>query len=278
MRTRLICSLAVVLALTSACGDDATELTSQSADGGPAEGEDLRLVIETGGGFVPVEVNLASFPELVVANETVWTPGAQIAIFPPPAVPAVQSAPLTDEDLADISARIDQDAELFDGVDFGQPPVADLPSTTITVEQDGVERHLDVYALTDLTDTAGLTAEQVDARRAVSDLISDVRAIVDQPDRNWEVAMTPQIRVSAIPLDQPTDNGEGGDPVTWPEGVEEPSFAGPSSFGCVALSGAARDRVLEAASSANTLTTWQLPSGPHHIVLRPLFPGEPGCP
>lgn len=298
MRTPLLCTLAVLLAAVAACGEDTTDVSATPDTTAEVDAGELCLVVETGGGFVPVEVNLGAFPELVVAGSTAWTPAAQIAIYPPPAVPAVQSASLDPTDLEALAARVEEDAALFQNVDFGQPPVADLPTTSITVDQGDEERRLEVYGLGDPADTTGLSPEQVEAREAVRDLIADLRGLVDSPEREWEVGLPPEIRVSAIPVDATVDRGHdadyetppdapadgpGGDetaeePIPWPAGVEEPSFADSSRFGCVALSGTGRDQVLEAARSASALTVWQLSSGLHHIVVRPLFPGEPACP
>lgn len=286
----LLASLASLTALVvlSGCGDDEDVATSPGTDGPTTTaapegagggGSQLLVQVATGGGFVPVEVNLGAFPELVVTEDgTAWTPGAQIAIFPPPAVPAVQRAELPPEDVAAIEARLAESAELFDGVDFGQPPVADFPSTTITARIGGGERTLEVYALGAPEAGQALTAEQRQARGAVEGLIADLRAIVEGPGRGWQLELTPQIRVSSIPVDDPSALDDPVGPIPWPAGVPEPEAAGGGRFGCVALSGPDRDAVLEAAGPATTMTVWELSDGPHQIVIRPLFPGEAPCP
>jgi hypothetical protein len=278
---RLLHALLFLALLAAACGDDATEVSTGAPTPTPAAPSDLLLRIETGGGFVPVEVNLASFPSLVVADGTAWLPGAQILIYPPPAIPALQSAPLDDDDLRALAVRLEEAAPLFDGLDVGEPPVSDLPTTTVHAVVDGVEREVAVYGLDDEAATEGLTAEQLDARQQVRTLIADLRAIVDVADRAWEVGLTPEVRVSAVPVDPeaPSDDDfDQGDPVGWPEGVTEPAFESSSPFGCTVVTSGERDALLDAAQDTNVLTVWELSNGPHRIALRPLFPGEVPCP
>ena len=281
MRTPFHALLLLAL-LLAACGDDTTEVSAGSPGPGTSAVPDVQLRIESAGGFVPVEVSLATFPSLVVADRTAWVPGAQILIYPAPAVPAVQSAPLDDDDLRALAQRLDEAADLFQGTDFGEPPVSDLPTTTVDAVVDGRDLSLAVYALDDEIADEVLTPEQRQARQDVRTLIADLRAVVETADRPWEVATTPELRVSSIPLDPnapaPEDGLEKRPPVPWPAGVTEPAPSGDTAFGCVALSGAERDVLLEATAQTNVATPWQLSTGVHTIVLRPVFPGEPGCP
>lgn len=284
MRTSLWHAVLALAVITAGCGDDETEVRSAAPPPSAGAAPEVQLRVEHVGGFVPVEVALAAFPTLVVAEGTAWTPGAQILIYPAPAVPAVQSAPLDEDDLRALAERIDEAADLFDGTDFGQPPVADLPTTTIEAVVDGTERRLEVYALdADANAVDGaLTDDQRRARQEVRRLIADLQAVVDATERPWEVGPTSGLRVSSIPVDPgaPVDDDgfDQGPPVPWPAGVPEPVTAPGSAFGCVAVSGDERDLLLEAAGPTNVLTTWELSSGPHRIALRPLFPGEPDCP
>lgn len=293
MRSSLWRALLLLTVLGAACGDDDTEVRSAAPPPADAPTPEVRLRIEHHGGFVPVEVSLASFPTLVVADETAWMPGPQIAIYPAPAVPALQSAPLSGDDVRALADRLDEAADLFGDVDFGQPTVTDLPTTTIEAVVDGTTRRLAVDAL-DAVDGEGvedgLDEQQRRARQQVRSLIAELQAVVDTPDRRWEPGLTPRVRVSSVPVDPGTEtegrtggeiDGDGvppGPPVPWPAGVPEPVVGPDTSFGCVAVSGPERDALLEAARSTNVLTTWELSSGPHRIVLRPLFPGEVDCP
>ena len=82
------------------------------------------LRIEQGGGFVPVQYHLTNLPMLSLYGDGLYvTPGAQIEIYPGPALPALVQQRLTPEAIqlliqAAIDAGLDKDRELH-GLDDG---------------------------------------------------------------------------------------------------------------------------------------------------------------
>ncbi|WP_298458755.1 hypothetical protein [uncultured Cellulomonas sp.] len=118
--------------------------TTPDPSGDPA-GEvvaaDLPLLqIERSGGFVLMGTDFASVPELTVyADGEAIAHGPQILIYPPPALPNLVRHDLSDADVEALIAAA-REAGLLDAAgDYGQPPVADAPTTFVTLRVDGRE-------------------------------------------------------------------------------------------------------------------------------------------
>jgi hypothetical protein len=276
MRRPLLVFALVLVA--SACGPgDAETATPEAVPGVKPDVTVLR--VETAGGFVPVELALATFPELVVlADGTVWAPAPQLAAYPPPAIPALQRTRLDRNELGRLLGRLARSGELFEEIDFGEPPLADLPTTTVTAWVDGEVRDLGVYAVGHEVDSPDLGSGQREARAALTSLLDDLRTVIEARDRVWRVDLPEELLAWSIPLtdhEGPASLENGG---TWPDGVPQPRRTSGSSFGCTVLRGTGRDAVLAAAANADLLTVWELGDGPHRVVLRPRLVGSPGCP
>ncbi|WNB85532.1 hypothetical protein [Cellulomonas sp. ATA003] len=97
------------------------------------------LQIERSGGFVLMGWDFASVPELTVYPDgAAITHGPQIAIYPPPTLPNLLRQDLDD---ATVEALVTaaRDAGLLDddAPEYGHPPVADAPTTFVTLHVDG---------------------------------------------------------------------------------------------------------------------------------------------
>ena len=126
--------------------------------------------VETGGGFVPVEYNLTATPEFSLYGDgRVIETGPMILIYPGPALPNLQTAVISEEAIQGILEAA-REAGLFDPtIDYGQPGITDVGTTTFTINADGQTYRTDIYALGMEEGAGGLTMEQQQARAAVSD-------------------------------------------------------------------------------------------------------------
>jgi hypothetical protein len=148
----------------------------------------LVLQVVRAGGFLPVGTAFRSVPSVsVYADGRVVTEGPQIEIWPPPALPSVQVGRL---DADEVRRLVDGGRELVDAQeDYGQPPVADAPTTAVVVEDGGSRAVAAAVALDELAgelappDGGGLTAEQRAARERLSAYVREVRTRRPPPRR-----------------------------------------------------------------------------------------------
>ncbi len=244
-------------------------------DGGQTDlpdtgGQPVLAAIFTTGGFVPVEVALGDFPELVImADGTVYREGAQIAVFPPPLLPAVERLTLDDAALTEVKRVLAESTVLDPAVDFGEPPVADAPATTVTTFLGGDETTVSAYAL-GFDDQVGPDAAA--ARAELTAIITEIQTIVDRATATGTLARPPAAAVLTFPSlateeDQPVRE--------WPiEPVPRPQATG---GGCVVITGADMDALWDAAGNATIQTPWNIEGTPQPVVLRPVFPHETVC-
>lgn len=300
MRTRptLLRLLALPLALLlglSACGSDGEDVsaggdtTAPAPDGSttappvsvaPGEPDEVVIRVETAGGFVPVDVALATLPELsIMGDGTALVTGPQTMQYPGSALPNLLQGSVAPEVVADLITAA-REAGLLDGeIDFGTPGITDMASTSVTLSVDGEVTVQSAYALSfeDPAAVDQLTPEQSEARTKLADFITAAQEAVRDASRVY----TPE-RVSVFRL--PVFDGvEGGiDPgvATWP--LDDP-FAWPASSateGCQTYEGEDAATVIAAAVDTNTATNWSIDAGPgadpvpFRLVFRPLLPDE----
>ena len=138
-------ALVAVLTL-AACADVGGPGSTVTPDGTPDVADDVldpslpMLQIEHSGGFVLMGTDFAGVPDLTVYPDGgAIVHGPQIAIYPPPALPNLRRQDLTDADV-DALVTAAREAGLLDAVpEYGQPPVADVPTTFVTLRVDGRE-------------------------------------------------------------------------------------------------------------------------------------------
>lgn len=279
MRRTVALLLAAVVAL-AACGDGdevstgSTSSTTRPGDAtdpavGTAAGAVLRIV--TGGGFVPFGTDFAVVPDLVLADGTVLT-GAPITLqYPGPPVHPVATGRIGEEEL-DRLLEAAVDAHLDEERDFGEPNVADVPSTTITVVLDGEAHETQVPALEATEAEGGLTDEQRRARAEVRDFVAAAREVVSAaagesfaPTAYQVVAMTTAPAGDAQQEPQPNE-------LDWPADVP-PLSEGP----CTDVTGPAATALASALEDATAITVWR--SGGRHwqVAVRAALPGDAPC-
>jgi hypothetical protein len=238
------------------------------------------------GGYVPVEwtyTNLAFYS--LYGDGTLILPGAQIEIYPAPALPAISSRAV---DEAGIQAILEEAIAAVEDVpsdldDLGYMAIADASTTVITVSAGGVDRTIRAYALGEVTERPdGMPEREYRARLRLQELVAMLTGSGDWlpegslgPEGMYD-ASAARLFVGAY---RPAED-LAQEPVPWPladglAGFGEP--APPGEYRCGVVQGADWDAVHEAAASANTLTPWADGGDRYSILFRPLLPHETGC-
>ena len=231
----------------------------------------LVLQVVRAGGFLPAGAAFRAVPGVSVYDDgRVVTQGPQIEIFPPPALPSVQVGRL---DADEVRRLVDAGRAVVDAQeDYGQPPVADAPTTAVVVpdgDRRGVAAAAALEELSGAPDGAGLTAEQRSARERLRTYVRQVQdaasAAPAEPDEGEGLAV----------LAEPYGEGqlvEGPAPseLAWPG----PALA---AAGCAVVTGAEATEVRRAAAAASVETPWTTAGQVLRLALRPLLPHERTC-
>ena len=291
-------ALAAVVALLGAgCGDDGGQPVS--AGEGPA-GDVVVLLVENVGGFLPAEVSYQMVPTLAVYGDgRVIEPGAQILVYPGPALPALQQREVASEVLDAIEdAARDAGLDRHD-VDYGEPPVADAGDTVVTVVIDGETYVHRATALGLGAGTgSGLTDEQIDARTALETYLALVQPIESLPGADQlseaELFDADRYRLWVQPAvdvdtgsDVDTDDGSGPGAAGIAPGPDDPTPTTAlwtvdaielAESTCLGVEGAAATDLAAMLADANQLTRFDDGSQVWSVVARPVLPHEPTCP
>lgn len=284
MKVRLPAALTLLLTL-AACAETPVEPAVGGIDHSTAA--DAVLVrISYEGGFVPVEWTYTNFAFYsLLGDGTLIVPGAQIEIYPGPALPAVSSRQVSEEG---IQAILEQAIDVIRSIpadlnDLGFMNIADASTTVITVSAGGVDRTIRAYALSELTERPdGMPEREYQARLSLQELVATLTGPTEWlpegslgPEGGYE-ASSARVFVGKY---RAVDDLEQ-DPMAWPLSAGLPDFGEPIPPGgmrCGVVEGEDWDTLLESATTANQLTPWTDAGRRYSILFRPLLPDERGC-
>lgn len=300
VRTRAAAVAAFALVLTGCAslsgggtvapgGDTSEETTSPPPTADPSA---PLLQIEHKGGFVMMGYDFASVPELTVYSDGLAiNHGPQIAIYPGPALPNLLTQELSEEDI-DALVTAARDTGLLSEIDYGQPPIADAPTTYVTLTVDG-ETYVHAAESLGVTNGAtedrgdgealpgdemdyGLSEEQAAARAALSDFITEANEIVGLTGEGDPYDI-PAFAVMARPAQQTADAAPGeGDVVPqvvpWPLDVPLAD-----AEECAVVDGDAAATLEETLVDANSITQFEQDGVTYDVWFRPLLPHEETC-
>jgi hypothetical protein len=290
MRKSILLLSFVVAILAGACGGaqevvtgsgggddpDARTDPSPSRPDRPEAGESgLVVSVEIGGGFLMPGDNFRTVPQAAVYEDgTALSPGATIAIYPAPALPAVSEGTLNDSEIAELVTAAGRAGLLDDtDVDFGEPPVADAGTTTITVIVDGEAHVTSVYALGGTgDDLPGLTFEEQQARQRVAEFVDLVsRSLAGAGGDRY----LPE-RYRVLPLAPETEP----DPAVAPDEREWPFLDLALREGvCIPVPAERAAELADALAPATQITRWRTDAGDTFVLaVGAVFPHEPDCP
>jgi hypothetical protein len=270
-------SLAVLL---TAAGCARTGSGASSGDPVPAFGaDDLVLQVAHVGGFRGM-AGTDDIPALSVYGDgRVITLGPQIEIYPPPALPNVQVARISQSDLNRLWNQA-KAAKVGEKLDFGEPNIADAMSTRFKLRTESGLVTTEVYALREVDSDPALTADQAANRQRFVGLLD---ALSDLPKTLGKDAVSAPkayaaTTVAGLAREWVADpSAPNQSRIPWPG----PALPGPpisnGAYGCVTATGADAQAVVAAAAKANTVTPWTSGGKEWLVQIRPLLPHEADC-
>jgi hypothetical protein len=282
-RTRgLLTAAAVPLILMAGCArpSEAGSTADPITESAPASAGDATVLVRIAqeGGFVPAGYAYGRLPDVTVyADGRVISNGPVPAIAPGPALPNLQVIKITPErarQWADDAVK----AGVKSGADLGAPGVADIPDTVLTATSGGKTETVRVTALHQAQpNDPNLTTAQQAARKklaAYADALNEFTAGTTSPaPEAWKPATLAALAQRYVAA----DDGLKQSPQDWPgPALPGPELSPGTGLHCVAVSGAAKDKLWEAAGKANLRTPWISGGKQWQVTFRPLLPDETG--
>lgn len=275
--------LLVLLALLAgACG---RKSSSAGGDiGHPSGADQLVLRMDTAGGYVPPSYSLRGIPTWSLYGDgSLITQGAQIEIYPPPALPSVLVTPLSEDGVQAI-LRAAEDAGLMGpNADYPYRCITDAPVTTFTLVAEGQTHVISAYALGENQGSCpGTDTEARGKLAAFQAKLTDLRSWLPEgsvgSDRPFRFS---ELRVYVQPYTGTGDPNLTEPPLAWPLQTPLTAFGEASKqlpdTRCGVVSGTDLDTLLAAAQRSNQLTPWTSGGAEHLLIFRPLLPDEHGC-
>jgi hypothetical protein len=288
MRIRPVVVLPLVL-LLGACANAPTGPGDGGGDGIAHGTAPTDLLVRVGyeGGFVPIEWNFRNLPSLSLFGDgTLVTPGAQIEIYPGPALPAISRRTVQEEGVQAILGEVLDAVERVpdDLGDMGSVGIADAATTVLTIRAGGVDRTIRAYALAELPDRPdGMSEDVFQARQRLSALVTRLGALdgwLPEGSLGAEDAYVAGAARLFVSDYRPAEDLPQ-EPVGWPLDGALASFGSgdgqPQGYRCGTVEGDEWQSVLDLAGASNELTPWTDGGDRFSIVVRPLLPDESGC-
>jgi hypothetical protein len=306
-------ALVFLLVLTScaaAGGPGPTDSGEPSPDaGGPGGGDEIEqptgadelvLLVESVGGFVPLEFSVTQLPSIALYGDgRIVMQGMQTLEFPGPALPPLVERRLTPDGIQAILEAVEGTNLFGTSREFrgAMNVVADASDTVFTVHAGGREVTVSVYGLgtlaPDMEPPQGMPAGELEAHEALTAL-NERLLMIDEwlPAGAWATDDWDPYEPEAFRLyvrdvtDEPAEDGDlAGQVIPWPTdddpaafGEEQPFFG--NGTRCGAVEGEAGGAWLEALTAAKQNTRWTDDGERLFSVLaRPLLPHEEArCP
>jgi hypothetical protein len=284
MMVRLPTALALLFTL-AACAETPVDPGAGDIDHSTSA-DDVLVQLSYEGGFVPVEWTYTNFAFYsLLGDGTLIVPGAQIEIYPGPALPAISSRQVSE---AGIQAILEKALAVTRDIpadvnDLGFMNIADASTTVITVSAGGVDRTIRAYALSELTRRPdGMPEREYQARLSLQELVATLTGPSEWlpdgslgPEGEFEASAARLFVGSYRAVDDLKQ-----DPMPWPLSAGLADFGDPIPPGgmrCGVVEGEDWDTLRASATAANQLTPWTDAGDRYSILFRPLLPDERGC-
>lgn len=283
---------ALALSLLTACS------SGPGGSGGPIahpSGDDVTLRVEFGGGMIR-DFFLIGFPPFTLTGDgRVIVPGAQLDIFPQPALPAVNVRKLTEEGIQTVLKEVARTGLFGASAEFlaAQNFVADAGDTIFTLHAEGKDVTIKVYGLGTFDapgDYPNVSADEMAANRALSRLSQQLGNLdaelsaTSWADASWHPYQPDSLRllVRNADADPPDENGIGNALLDWPADSDPATFGDATSDGerrCGVVSGQEAEDWYAALGAANQLTRFVNGDHRYEVIVRFQLPDEPlECP
>lgn len=242
------------------------------------------------GGFVPMEFHATAMPQVALYGDgMMMTRGAQTAIFPGPALPALEFSYLSEQGIQAILAEA-KGAGLLEGDQTWRElanSLTDAGTGVLTINADGETSVIRVYApgFSDLGDM--LSEEEIAFRETFDAFTAKLQspttwlpedAFVDHDDEY------PLDRIQII--SQPAELAPVSDPNIDPGHMDWPLTTPLSELGdpaymeesrCFVIAGEDYAQVMPLLRDATSITRWDSAGASFVLYPRPLLPDEEGC-
>lgn len=268
--------------------------------GGPIEhpaGDRLVLRVATQGGFIGPQFRFTSFPGFTLLGDgRVIVPGAQIELYPGPALPAVNVRRVTEAGIQAILDDVLRTGVFSSSAEYrgAQNVVADAPDTVFTLVANGRQVTVLVYGLGTLpegTTHTGISAEELATHAALlhlSERLMNLDAWLPAnawADPTWTPFQPDALRllVRNADADPPDGSGIANQLVDWPTSDDPATFGAPAGAlldaQCGVVSGPDAAVWYQALSTANQLTRFTHGGHRYEVSVRFILPDEaPTCP
>lgn len=301
-RAALVLAATVTLLLAACTGSGSPGDGSPGASGTPPSdagithptgASDLVLSVTYEGGMLRPDMTFNQLPPLTIAGDgNVILQGAQIDIFPGPALPAVQSRRLSEAGLQLILERIAATGFFAESATFTEESLSlDAPLTVFTLHADDREVIVKVGALgsyrTPEEMPPNMTERERQAHLTLAPLYDNLTQL-DQliPASAWEETGWHDYRSESMRLLVANVDGEPADPSGIPGGIVAwPIDGGAATFGdpypilegarCGTVVGADAETWYEVLAQANQLTRYSSGDHTYQVTPRPVLPGDP---
>ena len=231
----------------------------------PAGAEEVVLEAASGGGYVPVVDMRREFPDAVLYGD-----GRLITAVPgdpedDAAIPELQVTQLDDAEVGELALAA-RDAGVGEDVDYGTPDITDLPTTTVTLRTQAGTEEASAYGLGFDDADAGVSGEQEEARRELSEFVDSLVERAGEPFEPEAYVVT-SIASGGV--------GEGG--LRWP--LEGDRFAGGKrSEVCTVVEGRDLRKLAGVAEDATAEELWIGNGTRAEVAIRPAIGLLDGCP
>jgi len=251
----------------------------------PTGADEVVLRVSTAGGLLAPLVAYTAVPEFTLYGDgRIVATGPTTQQYPQAALPNLQTAVVSEQDIQAILAAAKEAGLFQNGVDYGQPGVADVGTTTITVNADGMAYTSQIYAL-GFEDASGLTAQQQQARAAVGDFtgkLGDPSAITGN-QAAWEPYDFSALAVYSRPVDTTASTDQGGvqpNHLPWPLAdlaAAGESLPAPGGLRKLVVTGDDLNLLKPLLDKATQITLWKSGDTEYNLSFRPLLPDEPAA-
>jgi hypothetical protein len=254
----------------------------------PTGKADVVARVEVGGGFVTPQYNLTQPPGFTLYGDgTVIVTGPMIEIYPQPALPNLQQSTISAKDIDKLLAAAKQAGLFANDVDYGQPGITDVGTTTITINAEGKTYTSSIYAFGFEEQPGGgtvegLTPAQVQARDEVTKFAAKIQDldVFLSTTLKWQQYAYTSLAVFSQLFDpnNPGHDTSGVQPnrLDWPLG--DLSTLGqavqPEGFRKVVVSGNNLTRLQPLLGQATQISLWKSSDREYYLYFRPLLPDE----
>jgi hypothetical protein len=283
--------LALLLLLAACSG------ASGPSDGQIAHppGDRLVLRVEHRGGML-AGAFFTSLPAFTLLGDgRVILPGAQIDIFPGPALPSVQVRQLTEAGMQTVLRAVAASGQFAASAEWrgAQNFVADAADTVFTMNADGRTVTVSVYGLGTLVPGEGpptFPAAERPVHQALGQLLERLSTldawlpVTAWGGQAWQPYVPDALRllVRNADADPPDAGGIANQELPWPIAADPATFGAATTFSdfrCGVVTDDEAEAWYTALTGANQLTRWTSGDHRYEVMVRPLISDEPEeCP